>query len=33
VFDFRSSPKFFELAGDVERHCHLDPATYRAHLH
>jgi hypothetical protein len=33
VFDFRVSPKFFELPGTVESHCRLDPATYRASLH
>jgi len=32
VFDFRESPRFFELNGPVEQHCHLDPATYRASL-
>lgn len=32
VFDFRSSPRFFELAGPVEQHFYLDPATYRASL-
>lgn len=32
LFDFRSAPRFFELAGAIEQHCHLDPATYRAAL-
>lgn len=30
VFDFRASPRFFELKGPVEQHVILDPATYRA---
>jgi hypothetical protein len=32
VFDFRVTPRFFELAGPVEQHCHLDPTTFRASL-
>ena len=32
VFDFRVGPRFFELAGPVEQHFFLDPATYRASL-
>lgn len=32
VFDFRAAPRFFELAGPVEQHFYLDPATYRASL-
>lgn len=32
VFDFRHSPRFFELVGPVEQHVHLDPATWRASL-
>ncbi len=32
LFDFRSAPRFFELAGAIEQHCHLDPATYRASM-
>ena len=32
VFDFRAAPRFFELAGPVENHFFLDPATYRATL-
>lgn len=30
VFDFRSSPRLFELRGAIERHCRLDPSTFRA---
>lgn len=30
LYHFRTAPKFFELAGMIEQHCHLDPATYRA---
>ncbi len=30
LFNFRTGPKLFELAGPIERHCTLDPATYRA---
>ena len=32
VYDFRATPRFFELTGPVEQHCHLDPSTYRASL-
>lgn len=32
VFDFRVAPRFFELAGPVEQHFYLDPATFRASL-
>ncbi|RZS53370.1 DUF3883 domain-containing protein [Sphaerotilus mobilis] len=32
VFDFRQGPRFFEVRGPVERHFHLDPATFRASL-
>ena len=32
VFDFRVTPRFFELTGPVEQHCHLDPTTFRASL-
>lgn len=32
VFDFRAAPRFFELAGPVEQHFYLDPATYKASL-
>lgn len=30
LFDFRTSPRLFELNGPIERHCALDPTTYRA---
>jgi len=30
LFDFRSAPKLFELAGAVEHHCLLDAVTFRA---
>lgn len=29
LFHFRTDPKFFELPGAIEGHCHLDPSTYR----
>jgi len=29
LFDFRAAPRLFELAGPIERHCLLDPMTYR----
>ncbi len=32
VFTFRESPKFYDLHGRVENHCHLDPVTYSAAL-
>ena len=32
VFDFRHSPRFFELNGPVEQHVHLDPETWHARL-
>lgn len=32
LFDFRASPRLFELSGPVERHCMLDATTYRASL-
>ena len=32
VFDFRQSPRFFEVRGPVERHFHLDPASFKASL-
>ena len=32
LFDFRASPRFFELFGAVEQHCRLDPSTFRATL-
>lgn len=30
VFDFRTTPRIFELAGHIATHCNLDPVTYRA---
>lgn len=30
LYHFRTAPKFFELSGLIEQHCHLDPATYQA---
>ena len=30
VFDFRKTPRLFTLNGPIERHCDLDPVTYRA---
>ena len=30
LFEFRSSPRLFELAGAIERHCQLDASTFRA---
>lgn len=30
VFEFRREPKLFSLRGPVERHCNLDPISYRA---
>jgi hypothetical protein len=30
LFDFRSAPRLFELAGAIEQHCLLDAVTYRA---
>jgi hypothetical protein len=32
LFDFRRSPRFFELRGPVENHCSLDANTFRATL-
>lgn len=32
LYDFRKTPRFFELKGPIEQHCHLDPTTYRASL-
>jgi Domain of unknown function (DUF3883) len=29
LFDFRRTPRLFELEGAIERKCHLDPITYR----
>lgn len=30
VFEFRRTPRLFELRGRLDRHCRLDPTTYRA---
>lgn len=30
LFDFRKSPRLFDLTGRLDRHCVLDPGTYRA---
>lgn len=30
LFDFRKEPHLFSFRGNVSRHCHLDPITYRA---
>lgn len=30
VFDFRKVPRLFTLNGAIEKHCELDPVTYRA---
>ena len=30
LFDFRSVPRLFELAGPIEQHCLLDAVTFRA---
>ena len=30
LFDFRSTPRMFDLPGALEQHCVLDPVTYRA---
>lgn len=30
VFEFRRAPRLFELRGRPDKHCRLDPATYRA---
>lgn len=30
LFDFRVSPRLFELAGPIDQHCSLDPTGYRA---
>lgn len=32
LFNFRIDPRFFELPGALEQHCHLDPSTYRASM-
>lgn len=30
LYHFRTAPKFFELPGAIEQHCHLDPSTFKA---
>jgi hypothetical protein len=30
LFEFRATPRMFELAGPIEQHCMLDPVSYRA---
>lgn len=30
LFDFKASPKLFQLEGSIDQHCQLDPETYRA---
>jgi len=30
IFEFRKSPKMFNLVGGLNLHCNLDPVTYRA---
>jgi hypothetical protein len=30
LFEFRAAPRLFELRGPVDRHCLLDPVSYRA---
>jgi len=32
IFDFRARPRLFELPGVIAPHCHLDAATYVAHV-
>lgn len=32
VYDFRKQPRFFSIAGPVQRHCDLNPNTYKASL-
>lgn len=32
VFDFRVEPRLFELAGQIENHCVLDPHSFKASL-
>ena len=32
LFNFRVSPRLFELPGAIETHCRLDPASYRANM-
>ncbi len=30
LFEFRKSPRFFDLSGSLDKHCLLDPVTYKA---
>lgn len=30
LFEFRATPRMFELAGPIEQHCMLDPLSCRA---
>lgn len=30
LYHFRTVPRFFELQGAIEQHCHLDPSTFKA---
>ncbi|WP_422084267.1 DUF3883 domain-containing protein [Variovorax sp.] len=30
LFEFRKAPKMFDLVGNLEQHCQLDPVSYRA---
>lgn len=30
LFDFRAHPRLFQLDGSIDKHCNLDPTTYRA---
>jgi len=30
LFEFRKSPRLFDLSGALDQHCLLDPVTYRA---
>lgn len=30
LFDFKATPRLFELVGPIERHCHLNASTFRA---
>lgn len=32
LFEFRQTPRLFQLPGDVGRHVHLQPINYRAHF-
>ena len=32
VYDFRKQPRFFTMTGPVQRHCDLNPTTYKASI-